>query len=211
MCAESIDKSKPQYWEIQTESDRIQYRGLQAKFHEMVGKSRKGERLDLFTDRFAKIKAFVQRGDDNDWRRSLLCGVFFLNGAMAINIQQLRKLLGKCKSSINGSLQRLGYIVQTQSHEVEKEMLSMIPAPARDISELKKWTIRKYTPPTQEAPEQKPKFVIPIPANLRRSSLPVKSAEEMQKLVHRNFPCPIKYRYKYLDIISRPADASIHV
>ena len=48
--------------------------------------------------------------NENDWRGSLLCSIFFL-----INIQQFRHLVGKGQSLINGSLQQLGYLVQGQA------------------------------------------------------------------------------------------------
>ena len=188
--------SQPPYWGLQTQCDRAEYMVLRAKFHEDVGKSRKGERLDAFTHRLSKIRQFVQRNDENDWRRCLLCGVFFLKDALAINIQQLKLLLGKCKSSINGSLQQLGYVAQTQTHGIEKELISRIPLNARDMNELKKWTVRR----SKEA-QPEPTFMIQIPSNLTRKPEQVRKAEEVQAFVHAHYPCPVKCRYKYYDIL----------
>ena len=204
MCTQRADESVPMYWELQTDTDRAQYLSLWGKFHEDVGKSKKGERLEAFTEKLTTIRRFVQRGDENDWRRSLLCGIFFLNDALAINIQQFRHLVGKCKSSINGSLQQLGYLVQGQAQSIERELLSCIPAGVRDVNELKKWTVRKRTGP-ESVIHQKPEFVISIPENMRRMSTPVKSAEEIRKFVHAMYPCPVKCRYKYYDIMRQTA------
>jgi hypothetical protein len=183
-------------------SDRQEYDRLRDNFHEDIGKSRKGERLDVFTDRLNQVRAFIERNDEDQWKRSLVCGVFFLRDSLALNIQQLRTLLGKCKSSINGSLQRLGYSALLPGHEAEQEFLSRIPSHCQEPSDLKRWTIRKVASivSTPKAPPA-PALVIPLPLSWRdRVNV---ETEAVQEIVRRTFPCPVKCRYKYLDIIHR--------
>jgi hypothetical protein len=57
-----------------------------------------------------------------------------LPDGIAINVQQLRLLTGRSKSSINGSLQKIGYRVN---------LSSVLPAFLKDHSvEFRKWTVR---------------------------------------------------------------------
>lgn len=109
--------------------------------------------------------------------------------------------MGKCKSSINGSLQQLGYVAQPQVQGIERELLAKIPACSRDLNELKKWTIRKNKDATTHIVSE-PMFMIAIPANLRVPPAQVK-AEDVQRIVQAKYPCPVKCRYKCYDIMHR--------
>jgi hypothetical protein len=185
--------------------DRILYLRLRTEFHDELGKSKKGERLGAFSERLRKIRHFVDRGDEDDWKRSLVCGVFFLPTGFAIHIQQLRILLGRCKSSINGSLQQLQCQVDYPSETVHPELLAKIPPSSRDMSELKKLTIRRTTMP-DESPE--PQFIVPVPP-VKLPPPPPPPPLSLpgpfplgvpETVIHRKFPCPVKVRYKYRDI-----------
>jgi hypothetical protein len=163
-----------------------------------MGKSKKGERLDSFTDRLMKIRHFIEYRIDDDWKRSLVCGVFFLPNGLAMNIQQLRMLLGRCKSSINGSLQQLGYMAEPQSQGVNQEFVMRIPARSRDANELKKWTIRRIYGSAPEAVPPSPAFIIPIP--IPWTSAVAVDTEAVHHTVEKKYPCPVKCRYKYYDM-----------
>jgi hypothetical protein len=190
----------PTYFNLLSCSDSQDYAVLRASFHVDSGKSRKGERLETFVEGIRKVRNFIERKQEDEWRRALVCGIFFLSDSLSLNIQQLRILMGKCKSSINGSLQQLGYAAQSSSSETEQEFLARIPLNFRDATELKKWTIRKSVKTTPRI-ETQPQFVIPLPASWR-PQVNVET-EAVHVIVHRTFPCPVKCRYKYLDIIHR--------
>jgi hypothetical protein len=120
-----------------------------------------------------------------------------------LNIQQLRILLGRCKSSINGAIQNLGYTAEPQSQAVDPELVQKFPPLCRAISELRKWTIRRSA--DTRVKYERP-FTIPMPTqviNVRMSPQPVRQvdAEAIRECVHRKFPCPVKCRYKYYDLM----------
>lgn len=163
----------PNHWHLLSKDDQQAYIFMHTEFQRDLAKSKKGERLDIFIDRVRRIHSFVERGDGDEWKRSLVCGVFFMRNALAVNIQQLRLLMNKCKSSINGSLLQLGYSVQPQMPPVTADLAASIPPSHRDIYELKKWTIRVRTP--------KDPFKI----------------EASQRI-----PCPAKFRYKYYEYLA---------
>jgi hypothetical protein len=186
---------RPKFFNLLSLPNCQEYSILRVHFHESCGRSRKGERLDIFNDRLATIRRFVERHDDDDWKRALVCGVFFLPDSLALNIQQLRVLVGKCKSSINGSLQQLGYRAVPPGLEAEQQFLTRIPQQCRDLTDLKKWTVRKT------AAEKNATFLVPLPI-VTKSPVNVET-EAVAAAARRQFPCPVKCRYKYLDIIHR--------
>jgi hypothetical protein len=185
----------PPHFNLLTDHDRAHYLVLRDRFRGEVSKSKKGERLDSFTEKLKEIKRFTDRGDEDDWKRSFVCGVFFLSSnALAVSIQQFRVLLGRCKSSINGSLQQLGYTADPPPQNLTPDFLSKIPQDRRDMGDLKKWTIRRSRIEVELAVEP---FVICLPEKVPETV----HTEAIQKLVEQKFPCPVKCRYKYHEIM----------
>jgi hypothetical protein len=183
---------EPSYFDLLSDSDRQQYVALRGRFAEDARKSRRAERFDTFRERLNSVRDFVERNDDDSWKRSLVCGLFFLRNSLAVNIQQVRILFGKCKSLINGSLQQLGYSAERATPEEYEELILRLPGQVADAFELKKWSMRR------QAAEQARPFIVPVPMPWR-----VDVETEAVDAVVRRVPCPIKCRYKYLDIIQR--------
>lgn len=136
----------PRSFNLLKDEDKVEYISMKNRFREEINLSRHGERLDVFISRLKKVRNYVNKDSvpSNRWKRMVVCGIMFLDNfdALAINIQQLKILLGKCKSSINGSLQQLGYIAKPSTHEINQEIAQQVPLFKDDYLELKKWTIR---------------------------------------------------------------------
>ena len=202
------EDNMPSHWERLNQQDLQNYLEIRQFFYKETKKSAKGERLDVFAVNIKRIKQYIDNGVKEDkWKRNIVCGIVFLQNSLAINIQQLRTLLGKCKSSINGSLQQLGYAALPQGMQNDKELLETIPFLASERGEAKKWTIRENTsernifvnavhPPTLDELLSRPraKLVMPIIQQTKNSS-------NIGNLVHNLFPCPIKFRSKFYDSI----------
>lgn len=155
----SLSTQPPLHLELLSPADIKDYLVMRGNFSVEVNKSKKGERRESFINTLKIIRSYIERNDFNDWKRAMVCGIIFLNpdnnrccqanflsSAVAINIQQLRLLLGKCKSSINGSLQQLGYQSLSSSpigSKLHEEVLRKVPYFQQDLSELKKWTFRE--------------------------------------------------------------------
>ncbi|EAY01712.1 hypothetical protein TVAG_317010 [Trichomonas vaginalis G3] len=187
-----------------SETDLEGYLQLRDRFHTEVANAKRGEKVEMFNKRLKIIKEYVVKHDENDWKRSFATGVIFLENSIAINIKQLILLMGKCKSSINGSLHQLGYIARPASKETDEQIILSIPIFNRDRRELKKWTIRQKrnarrrqnakpkspieTEPTPEEPET-------VVEEKREQPVLAKTAEDVwAKTI--NFPVPAKFRYK---------------
>ncbi|OHT14800.1 hypothetical protein TRFO_42883 [Tritrichomonas foetus] len=212
--------SLPQNWQLLNHTDLEEYLKLRLQNEEDTTKSKKGERIDTFNNRLDQIRKYIERDLENQWKRSLICGVIFLHDGVAIHIQNFKMLLARCKSSINGSFQQMGYAAIQCNPSAAQEIVQKIPYFAKYPGELKKWTFREFKN-EQNHPqiEKKKPFIIELPKKkMSNFDLPVKVvnqeehklgepekkplvAEEVQKAVTRAFPCPVKYRYKFYDAI----------
>jgi hypothetical protein len=67
------------------------------------------------------------------------------------------------------------------------------------MTELKKWTIRR-TSIADPPPALPPAFIVPLPT-IRPVPPPPEAATDIEAVVHRKFPCPVKVRYKYREIL----------
>lgn len=141
----SANNDVPQYWDLLSEQDKAQYNRLKLDFSAGSVKRVRNNRLETFDGILDIIRSFAERGNENDWRRFLVCGVCWLDNAIAINTRQLRLLVSKCKSSINGSLQKMGYTTNMSHSESWKILFPHIPLLKDHFSELRQWTIRYKT------------------------------------------------------------------
>jgi hypothetical protein len=192
---------QPTHLHLLSGTDADEYCRLREEFHRGAAKSRKGERLDAFSDGLSRIRNFIQWSLDDRWKRSLVCGVFFLRWSIALNVHHLSLLMGKCKSSINGSIQQLGYFAQPQTLGIDPELLELIPPGYRGGGELRKWTVRR-TMDIRREPVPTTPFIVPLPVPARPRIVP-KMVRFEADLVQA-IPCPIKWRYKFWDVIRRP-------
>jgi hypothetical protein len=105
------------------------------------------------------IKAYAVRSDSDDLSRSLVCGIVWLSSGIAVNIQQLKLLSSKCKSSINGSFVQLGYLPIPSGADTAGELIQKFPFMKDQFSELRQWTIRQVKDkPTKVEIDLEPDF-----------------------------------------------------
>ena len=130
------------YW-MMSDLDKYQYNCL--KYQLATGiKNQRNKRLSNFNEAIESIKMFAIRGDKDDKLRSLVSGICWLPEGIAINTHQLKALLGKCKSSINGSLQKMGFAQNLTRAESITALTNFFPFLRDNTSELRKWSIRHY-------------------------------------------------------------------
>ena len=211
-------------------SDLEGYNQLKDRFHKEVANAKRGEKVEMFNKRLKIIKEYVVRNDDDDWKRSFAAGVIFLDNYIAINIKQLILLMGKCKSSINGSLHQLGYIARPASKETDENLINSFPIFSKDRRELKKWTIRQKKSsrrkqlkqlqehkieekimeneePLVDEPKQEEiprRVALPSITTLVPEPMFTKTSEDVMNVVTHRFPVPAKFRYKMLSAFYFP-------
>jgi hypothetical protein len=62
---------------------------------------------------------------------------------IAINTRQLRLLIGKCKSSINGAMSKMGFGTAPLKSAASQALITFIPFLKGNFVEQRQWTIRR--------------------------------------------------------------------
>ena len=143
-----IDKT-PEYWNLLTDKDKERYCALKLAFTPGELISSRIASNETFMQILSIIRQYAERGDSDDWKRFLVCGICWLDDGIAINTRQLTLLLSKCKSTINGSLQKIGYKASTTYIDCSKTLFPKIPFLREQTDDLRKWSIRRRVLPTQ--------------------------------------------------------------
>jgi hypothetical protein len=172
---------EPQYWQFLSETDKATYLNLKREFTEASLRHNRNTRLETFDGALDAIRQFAERKDGHDWRRFLVCGVCWMDNAIAINTRQLRLLVSKCKSSINGCLQKMGYATSMSHSESWKLLFSYIPPLKDHFAELRQWTVRYKG--------VMPPIPILVPVEIPVLQPPVQETEQRPS-------CPLKFRGK---------------
>jgi hypothetical protein len=155
----------PRHWELLSRDDQAKYLTLQQSLATPSGKNRRNRSVETFPQTLETIKSFVNRNDGDDWKRSLVCGVCWLNseGTVAVNIRQLRVLVSKCKSSINGSFQLLGFSLVSAGTECSGSIGRCLPVLHDNFQELRQWTVRKNAATDTSGHHCPPSCISPAP------------------------------------------------
>jgi hypothetical protein len=104
----------------------------------------RNQRIVTFQKQLKLIENYSIRGNDDDWKRCHGCGVCWLDiQTVAVNVSRLSWLLGKAKSLINTNFNLKGYEIGEGSPEVWNLLRAKLPVLKRDVSEMRRWTIRK--------------------------------------------------------------------
>jgi hypothetical protein len=185
-----ISDSLPDHWDLLSDDDKLAYVRLRRYFSTGPSKHVRNSRIDTFEGMIESIRSFAERGDETDWCRFLVCGVCWMENAIAINTRQLRVLVSKCKSSINGCFQQMGYTTSMSHCESWKVLFRRIPLLKDSFAELRQWTIRykSNVSISSRIPDiDIPPVVNPIGFEARGSA----EAEGQNPTV-----CPLKFRRK---------------
>jgi hypothetical protein len=154
-----------------SESDRAGYSQLQALITRTTFTSPRQQRVKTFCDTLEAIRGFVMRDEPGDALRGMACGLYWLPDGIAVDVHEVRRLVPRCKSSINASLQKLGYSLSLGRLECAELLTKIFPLLRDQTAELRKWSIRK-------AESQRPSMILPI---LARPALSVPENRELQE------------------------------
>jgi hypothetical protein len=162
-CADGVHDA-PMFFHLLDESDQARYTELRAQLRNSEKRYKRNKRIEGLQDALDAIQAFAVRSQPDDWKRSLVCGVCWLGPDIAINIRQLRLLVDKCKSSINGALSKMGYGAAPLKAPVA--LLAHIPFLKGNFVEQRQWTVRRrvhLSPAPARSPLPTPVFHTPTP------------------------------------------------
>jgi hypothetical protein len=138
-----MPKSIPEYFSLLNESDQAGYSTLQIEIRSLSEKYRRGLRVPQFAETLAKIRAWAQRCEPDDWKRCLVCGLYYLSSGIAVNSHQLKFLTKTCKSAINGTLRILGYTTVSARGDVNADLVAAFPFLQGKTHALRQWSLRR--------------------------------------------------------------------
>jgi hypothetical protein len=143
----------PRFWDCLCSDDQVQYRALQHDFGAPNFSNRRGRSKEQFEVMLGRVKEFVVRGDADDLNRGLVCGVVWMAKGLAVNVQQMKLLTSKCKSSINGSFGMLGYGTIPAGADSAVELIAKFPFMKSNFGELRQWTMRQLLSDKADEPK----------------------------------------------------------
>ena len=166
-----MSEQQPRYFEQLSSNDQKSYRFLQSQFLSKSCRNNRNQRVEKFNEILSLIKNFCiqSQNPENDNIRCMVCGLYWLpQGSLAINIRQLHILIDKCKSSINGSLQRMGYHMVTNQTEALRNLSHCLPQ-IQNYQEIREWSVREIGVQTPQ-PEPLPSDILQ-PESISHASL----------------------------------------
>ena len=86
------------------------------------------------------IRTYIESKSTGIEERSIIVGVAFQPTFLSVNIQRLKILLNRCKSSINKGFQQINYI--SEKSQVKSHVIKSIPLLTFHPEEIRQWTIR---------------------------------------------------------------------
>ena len=139
----SIDSCIPAHtWNKLSKDDQIEYIKLRLKFHQQQRSSGKDSRVASFHSELLTTRNYIERRQHGKEERSIICGVCFAGRYICINTRLLKYFLGRCKSSINGSIQQMGYVALKTKTKAKNCILAVMHSLVDDANNLRQWTVR---------------------------------------------------------------------
>jgi hypothetical protein len=130
------------FWGFLSQEDRTEYLLLRNSFHHGQKISSKDRRVVTFRRELTIVLQYLERSTDNLEARSIVTGLCFAGRAVCVNTRQLKSFLKRCKSSINGSFQQLGYLALRTKSKARTCVLAVLPSLQNEPNILRQWTVR---------------------------------------------------------------------
>lgn len=130
------------YWNAISQDDRNEYLRLRQSFHHGQKISSKDRRIVTFRKELNIVLHYLERSTENMEARCVLTGVCFAGPVICVNTRQLKSFLSRCKSSINGSFQQLGYVALRTKAKARNCVVSVLPSLQNQQNILRQWTVR---------------------------------------------------------------------
>ena len=133
----------PQYWDILSEEDKKGYRKLQKDLQDLIKESGRSKFCKIFPQIVSILQKYITKNDSNDYQRSLVCGIVWMDESLALNTRQLITTIQKCKSSINSGFQSIGYQTFPMEPNSAVKLMQVFPFLKNNMSMTRQWTLRK--------------------------------------------------------------------
>lgn len=133
----------PPYWHVLNSNDQSEYMKLKEKISPLTLRASKSKIAENYLMILELLKNYIVRGDEDDWKRSLVCGIFWTGSKkIVINTKHLAALFGKCKSSVNNGFQEIKYYTAPFTPEIASTIMKLFPFMKDNCNETRQWTPR---------------------------------------------------------------------
>lgn len=156
-----MDRSSlPYFWELLSSDDQDMYSKISNALGAPTLKNKRNTKINDFSDALEAIEIYQNHEKSDKWRRCLVSGLVLFDGGIAVNIKQFKKLVRKCKTSINTSLKGMGYTIISGKASECDELLETIPCLRGNTAELRQWTVR-YKEEDSDKEQENDQYVTP--------------------------------------------------
>jgi hypothetical protein len=132
----------PAFWNRLSSDDKSEFMRLRSQFHGGQQSSTKDSRVVSLRNELTQILQFLERDEANREPRSILAGIAFAGPYVCVNTRVLKSFLGRCKSSVNGGLQQMGYVAIKTSTTARRCIITVMRTLASDPTLLRQWSVR---------------------------------------------------------------------
>jgi hypothetical protein len=162
-------KETPDFFQLLSDADKAGYIGLKTIVSSNGTRYNRNQRIVTFAKNMDDIRYYCEVTPDQSSLRCLACGVCWLGSdVIAVNTHQLRLLIGKSKSSINGVLAKMGYTTPIQKDADDATIMDRLPLLTTSHHQMRRWTIRRKAHPPP-APASMDRYAILEPWEHRSS------------------------------------------
>jgi hypothetical protein len=134
-------------WNQLSSDDQTEFLRIRWTFQDAPKVTSKDRRLQTFPRDLKQVVSFIERSPQNAEARAIVVGLCFVGGIVCINTRQLKDFMARCKSSINGSFQTLGYTLVSTKSKARECCLAAMPALRGHRQVIRQWTARVVREP----------------------------------------------------------------
>ena len=132
----------PVFWNRISKEDQSEFIRLRSQLHQYQKSYGKDPRVVTFRNELGMVLKFIERDEVHREERSILTGIAFAGPFICVNTRLLKQFLGRCKSSINGGFQQMGYVAIRTKTKARNCIVAFMKSLTSEPSLLRQWTVR---------------------------------------------------------------------
>lgn len=136
----------PIFWDRLTADDKSEFIRLRNQLHSYQKPTGKDPRVVTFRKELLSVLQFTERDEAHREERCILTGIAFAGPLICVNTRLLKNFLGRCKSSINGGFQQMGYVAIRTKGKARTCIVTVMRPLTSDPALLRQWTVRGASP-----------------------------------------------------------------
>lgn len=188
-------------------ADAEEYRRLRDSFSASSSHDR---HQATFQQEIKNIIQFVERSKEDREERALAAGLIYTGTYFCVNTQQLKKLIGRCKSSINSGFQQMGFMSMKMKTRARSCLFSALPSLMNDTSSARQWTVRSYpSSPALFAMKQGMVPMSPVPVIVPTVLPSIPQPQQVRIVQEQREPAPLPMPIISVSHLNQPASAPL--